>query len=220
MKKIQIAVDGPAGSGKSTVSKLIAKKLNVIYLDTGAMYRAVTLYILNHKIDVNDLSQVNSALESIDLSFDQDSILMNGNDISKDIRLPIVSQNVSTVAAIKNVRQAMTKLQQEIALGENVIMDGRDIGTHVLPNAQYKFFLDASVEERANRRYKELCDKSINVDYEDIKNKIIKRDELDRNRKEAPLRKADDAEIIDTTKLSISEVVDIIVNRVKDGQNV
>ena len=205
MKKI--ALDGPAGSGKSTVAKIIAEKMGIEYLDTGAMYRAVTLYLLNKEIDLNDVSKIERVLSDIQIDFENGRIILNQQDVSEKIRMPEIAQNVSTVAAHRIVRQAMVAQQQALACKKSIIMDGRDIGTVVLPDTKYKFYLTASIEERANRRYEEMKAKGLNVDFEQIKKEIARRDELDSNREESPLRQAEDAILVDTTGLTIEGVV-------------
>lgn len=205
-----IAVDGPAGAGKSTVAKIIAKKLNINYLDTGAMYRAVTYKCLKNNIDINDeVSVINIAKDSI-IDFKDNNIYLDGKILADEIRTMEVSNNVSNVAKIKEVRYLMVDIQREIGKRSSVILDGRDIGSYVFPNADYKFYLVATPEERGLRRYKELTEKGYDVNLDEIIQDITKRDEIDSNREFAPLVKADDAIEIDTTGKSIDEVVDLI----------
>lgn len=205
-----IAVDGPAGAGKSTVAKIVAKKLNINYLDTGAMYRAVTYKCLSNNIDINDeVSVINIAKNSI-IDFKDNNIYLDGKILADEIRTMEVSNNVSNVAKIKEVRYLMVDIQREIGKRSSVILDGRDIGSYVFPNADYKFYLVATPEERGLRRYKELTEKGYDVNLDEIIKDIIKRDEIDSNREFAPLVKADDAIEIDTTGKSIDEVVDLI----------
>lgn len=205
-----IAVDGPAGAGKSTVAKIVAKKLNINYLDTGAMYRAVTYKCLVNNIDINDeVSVINIAKNSI-IDFKDNNIYLDGKILADEIRTMEVSNNVSNVAKIKEVRYLMVDIQREIGKRSSVILDGRDIGSYVFPNADYKFYLVATPEERGLRRYKELTEKGYDVNLDEIIKDIIKRDEIDSNREFAPLVKADDAIEIDTTGKSIDEVVDLI----------
>lgn len=213
---LQIAIDGPAGSGKSTISKIIANRLNINYLDTGAMYRMCTLKALYEAVDLDNKSAVIESIKNIDIKIRNNRFYLDGKDVSKEIRLERVSKNVSKVAAIKYVRDKMVTIQQEIASSTDVIMDGRDIGTHVLPNSNNKFYLNATVEERAKRRYKELKEKGESVKLEDIKDSIVKRDAYDMNRDHAPLMKANDAVEVDTTSRSIEEVVDFIIERISD----
>jgi len=216
IKLLQIAIDGPAGSGKSTISKIIAKRLDLNYLDTGAMYRMCTLKALNEGVDLDHPSAVIKSIEDIDIKIKKNRFYLNGKDVSDDIRLERVSKNVSKVAAIKFIREKMVAIQQEIASKTDVIMDGRDIGTHVLPNSDHKFYLNATVEERAKRRYEELKKKGESVNFEEIKASIIKRDRYDMNRDHAPLMKAEDAIEIDTTQLEINAVVELIIESIRD----
>lgn len=211
----RIALDGPAGSGKSTVAKKIAHILSIEYLDTGAMYRAVTLYAMQQNADLDDHVKVKETLEKIHIDFDKGNILLNGKDVSNEIRMPEVASNVSKVAAIKLVREAMVKQQQAMAGRKEIIMDGRDIGTVVLPNTPYKFYLTASIEERAHRRFEEMKAKGLAVDLDQIKADIEKRDFTDMNREESPLVRADDAILVDTTGLNIDEVVSCLLEHIE-----
>ena len=219
MKVFHVAIDGPAGSGKSTISSLIANKLKWTHIDTGAMYRAVTLCALNLKVNLND-EESYKFLEDTVISYTNEQILLNGIDVSEEIRSEEVTNNVSLVSSFLYVREKMVHLQQIAAQGQNVVMDGRDIGTVVLPNATIKIFLNANVEERAKRRYTENLNKgnadvNINEVIEDIKVRDIK----DSTRKESPLKKADDAIEIDTTYLTIEEVVDKIIKLIEKKEN-
>ncbi len=214
--KYNVAIDGPAGAGKSTIAKIIGNKLGLMYINTGSMYRAVTYEALKEKIEPNELEKIIKLIDNMDIYFNGDDIYVNDKDISNEIKMPYISNNVSNFAQIKEVREKLVNLQQKIASKYDVIMDGRDIGTVVLKNAEFKFYINASAEERANRRYKELSNKGISVDYDDILNKIIKRDYLDSNREISPLKKAKDAIEIDTTKLSINDVVNMIINRINN----
>ena len=201
MKKI-IAVDGPAGAGKSTVSKIAAARLGYTYIDTGAMYRAVALKVLLTEKNVDD------AIKNIDIKLDASGkIFLDGRDVTKEIRTPQVSRGASDVAKFGVVREKLTQLQREMAAQGKVIMDGRDIGTQVLPDADLKIFLTASVEERARRRFEELKEKNFAADFEQIKKEISLRDKQDTERKIAPLAQAEDAVLLDSTKLTIEEVV-------------
>ena len=210
-----IAVDGPAGAGKSTISKLIAKKLNINYIDTGAMYRAVTYKCLSEGVDVKNEEAVIEVAKRTDINFRDNNIYLDSKVVNEEIRTREVSANVSDVAKIKEVRYLMVDVQREIGTRNDVILDGRDIGSYVFPNADYKFFLVATPEERGRRRYKELCEKGFEGTLEEIIKDIEKRDEIDSNREFAPLKKADDAIEIDTTGLGIDEVVEAVVSKIK-----
>lgn len=211
-----IAVDGPAGAGKSTISKLVAKKLGIQYLDTGAMYRAVTLYFLENNVDFSNIDEVEKNLDKINIDFLNNIPFLNNIDVSKQIREKNVNDNVSAVSALAIVREKMVDLQRKMSNNKSVILDGRDIGTVVFPNANYKFFLVASVDIRAQRRYKEELEKgnkSANID--DIKKSIENRDYIDSTRTVTPLKKADDAIQIDTSYMNIEEVVESIISYIK-----
>lgn len=217
MSKINIAIDGPAGAGKSTIAKMVSKSLGIIYLDTGAMYRAVALKAINLGIDTKDSGKLSELVKDIDIKInfleDEQQIFLNSENVSKKIRTPEVSIGASNVAAIPAVRMKMVELQREIARYQSVVMDGRDIGTYVLPGADFKFFLTASVEERAKRRYAEQLEKGIDsISLEEVRRDIDYRDKNDSNRDFAPLRKAEDAIEIDTTSMNIDEVVDKILS--------
>lgn len=205
-KFISVAVDGPAGAGKSSVSKAVAKKLGFIYVDTGAMYRACALYALENGLEIEEKALL-GVLDNINIQIKYDDngqiILLNGKDVSKDIRKPEVSMGASKIAAIPAVRLKLVELQRKLAENDNVIMDGRDIGTYVLPNASVKVYLTASAEARAKRRYDEMTGEK---DFETVKKDIINRDENDMKREFAPLKKADDAYVIDSSDMSFDEV--------------
>lgn len=213
---ISVAIDGPAGAGKSTIASIVANKFNFMYINTGSMYRAVTLMCMRNNISYTQIDDVCNLTNSLKMYFDGEKLIVNDEDVSEEIRLPEVSNNVSNYAAIQQVRETLVKLQQAMAEKYNVIMDGRDIGTVVLKNAPFKFYLTASPEERAKRRFSELNAKGIDVEYNNILNDIIKRDYVDSNREINPLKKAQDAIEIDSSKLSINEVVDIISNYIKE----
>ncbi|WP_406620587.1 (d)CMP kinase [Bacillus atrophaeus] len=209
-KKLSIAIDGPAAAGKSTVAKIVAEKRSYVYIDTGAMYRAITYVALKESADLTDEKMLSELLKktTIELitSKEGQKVLVNGNDVTEDIRKDEVSNQVSIVAKHRSVREEMVRRQQLLGDKGGVVMDGRDIGTHVLPNAEVKIFLLASVEERANRRFEENVKKGYDVNYETLIEEIARRDKLDSEREVSPLRKADDAVEIDTTSLSIDEV--------------
>lgn len=210
--KVAIAIDGPAGAGKSTIAKILATKFNLMYIDTGAMYRAVTLLAKTNDISPDNVSELCNLLEDTNMHFQNNKLILNGKDVSEAIRTPEISNSVSLYAAISEVRDLLVKQQQKMSEKYDVIMDGRDIGTVVLKDAPFKFYLVASPELRAKRRYKELLAKNITVKYEEILNDIIKRDYIDSNRDVNPLRKAEDAIEIDTSYLTIDEVVEKISN--------
>lgn len=220
MKKVfSIAVDGPAGAGKSTIAKRASEVLKIEYIDTGAMYRALTYKVLEKKIDPKDTENVIEILNKTNIDFIDNHIYLDGLKVDKEIRDNKVSSNSSYIAIIKEVRDRMVFLQQRMAKEKSVIMDGRDITTVVLPNADYKFFITATVEERSKRRYKELIEKGeSNITLEKIIEDIKRRDKIDSNREIAPLTKTEDSYLIDTTDKSIEECVNIIVSMVKGGK--
>ena len=215
MKNLIVAIDGPAGSGKSTIAKLVAKKFNFTYIDTGAMYRMITLYLLENKISFDNLDKIQKILNEINLDMKGDKFFLNNIDVSLKIREEIINENVSKVASIKAVRENLVNLQRKIASDKNVILDGRDIGTVVFPNAQVKIFLVASAEERARRRYNEFMEKKVEITYDEVLKSLKERDHLDSTRKESPLVKASDALELDTTNLKIDEVVNFISNEIE-----
>ncbi len=208
---MQIAIDGPAGSGKSTIAKLIAEKKNITYLDTGAMYRAVTYKLLKEGIVFDDKASIEKALHTMEIGFNGNNLILDGVDISDAIREQRINDNVSTVAALGFVRKDMVRRQQEIACNQSIIMDGRDIGTKVLPSAEVKIYLTASIMERAERRFSEMQNKGIAVTLDEICTSIKERDQLDMTREESPLVKAEGAVEIDTTGMSIVEVVERVI---------
>ncbi|MGL5616566.1 MAG: (d)CMP kinase [Sarcina sp.] len=216
-KKITIAIDGPAGAGKSTIAKILGEKLNLIYINTGAMYRAVTLKALENSIEPTEIEKLNDLIDSMDITFVNDELILNSININKLLTTPEISNTVSRYASIKEVRVKLVEIMRRMSEKFNVIMDGRDIGTVVLKDANYKFFLTASAKERAERRYKELMEKDIEVDYDNILEEIIKRDHLDSTREVDPLKKADDAIEIDTTGLNIDDVVKVISNYIENN---
>lgn len=206
MDIITIAIDGPSGAGKSTIAKRLANELGFTYLDTGAMYRAITQYVIEHDIDPEDEEAVSDTVDHVDVQLDGNSVFLNGEDVTKQIRSKEVTALVSLVSSYAAVRQHMLHLQRMQALQSSSILDGRDIGTHVLPDATIKFYLTASVEERARRRFEQIKD-SQDVSFEWVKADIERRDHFDSNRKVAPLRRAEDAILIDSTNMNIDEVV-------------
>lgn len=212
---ITIAIDGPSGTGKSTTAKIVAHDLGLTYLDTGAMYRAVTLAALEKNIAPTDTQGIQQLLATTDVRFDaQNQILLNGINREKDIRGKVVSESVSPYSAVPEIRAAMTLLQRKIAQECNCILDGRDIGTVVFPDAKFKFFLVTDIEVRAKRRYEECLAKGIPMSLEEIRQNLTERDRIDSSRAVAPLKKADDAIEIDTTHLSIQQQVKEIEDRV------
>lgn len=215
-----IAIDGPAGAGKSTVSKIVAKELGFIYIDTGAMYRALTLKAIEQSISVNSIQELIQMAGStvIDLNNKADGSLqvcLDGRDVSKEIREPRITKLVSDIAKIKEVRQVMLGLQRKLGRAKNSVLDGRDIGTVVFPDADKKFYIDAQFPTRVNRRYKELNELGANVTLEDIEKDLHNRDTIDSTREFAPLKKADDAIYIDTTDLNIQQVVSKVIGYIK-----
>jgi len=220
MEKFHIAIDGPAGSGKTTVAKLVAGKLGFGYLDTGAMYRAVALFLHESCINENDDAKIDEALSKVEFEYRDGELYLNGNVVGDEIRSVEAGVLASKYAANAIVRKHLTRLQRKIADDRKMVVEGRDIGTVVLPDADLKVFLTASVEERAKRRWKELKEKGENVSYEEILNQVKERDERDSKRAVAPLKPAEDAIIIDTTGLTPNEVanriVKIAVERMKE----
>lgn len=208
--KLAVAIDGPAGAGKSTIAKILGKKFNLMYINTGAMYRAVTFVAMKNNIAPTDIEAVCNEVRKMEMHFENDDLYLNGENINDRLTLPDISKNVSEYAAIKEVRVLLVELQRKMAEKYNSIMDGRDIGTVVLKDAKYKFFLTATPEERADRRFKEFKEKNLDVKYEDILKDIKERDYYDTHRKVDPLRKADDAVEVDTTGLDIDGVVNKI----------
>ncbi len=221
---MKIAIDGPAGAGKSTISKEIAKRLGFIYIDTGAMYRSVGLAALNAAIDTTNEDELSRIIEDIDISIknidNTQRFYLGVDDVTEKIREPEVSVAASNVAVVPAVRLKLVELQRRLAESSDVVMDGRDIGTYVLPNAELKIFLTASVDERAERRFEELKAKNVDTTFDAVKNDIIYRDKNDSEREFAPLKPAHDSVIIDSTDLSIEEVIDKILGLVKERRNV
>jgi cytidylate kinase len=208
--EISVAIDGPAGAGKSTIAKIIGEKFNLMYINTGAMYRAVTLKAMNANVSESNVDDLVRIVESLEMHFEEDHLFVNKEDLTDMINMPVISNNVSRYAAVPEIREILVKLQQNIAKKFNVVMDGRDIGTVVLADAPFKFYLTASSDERAKRRYEELTSKGIDVDYSTILSEIEKRDYIDTHREVTPLIKADDAIEIDSSALDINGVVETI----------
>lgn len=213
-----VAIDGPAGSGKGTISKRIAKLKNFISIDTGALYRCVTLYMIRNNINLDEDDKIKKCLNDIDIEFkNENRVLLDGEDVTKQIREKAVNELVSQVSHLVVVRESITDLSRKIAEGKNVVMEGRDIGTNVFPNANVKIYLDATPEERANRRLKQNKEKGINIPFEEILENIKFRDHNDKTSNVAPLKQADDAIYVDTTNLTIEQVVEKI-GQIIDGK--
>lgn len=219
---MNIAIDGPAGAGKSSIARLVAKKLSFIYFDTGAMYRAMALYYLKHGIETKDGAQVESRCDEMDINIlfedGELQVYLNGENVSREIRSEQVGNQASVVAQYPKVREKLVSLQRQMAASSDVIMDGRDIGTVVLPDAEVKIYLTASSAVRAERRYKELQEKGIECDLKKIEEDIIVRDRQDMNREVSPLRQAEDAVLLDSSDLSIEEVVERILSIVRESR--
>lgn len=219
MKNFVIAIDGFSSCGKSTVAKALAKNLNYVFIDSGAMYRAVTLFVQQNNIDINDNDAITKALDNIHIDFvpnpEKTQILLNGIDVSEAIRTMEVSEYVSEVSAIKAVRTAMVKQQQALGKKRNIVMDGRDIGTTVFPNADLKIFMTASPQVRAERRFAELSAKGEVLTMEEVKENLSHRDHIDSTRAESPLRQADDAIVLDNSELNQEEQLKFVIDLVK-----
>ena len=215
-----VAIDGPAGSGKGTVTKLVAERLGLVNIDTGAMYRCVTLMCLENNIDHAQIDEINKILDKIEIEIRNEdcnqTFYLNGRNVTKEIRYENVNKNVAKFAAVKEIRDKVTPMQRAMGEKQDIIMEGRDITTVVFPNADVKIFLDCSVEERANRRYKQNLEKNIECTYEEVLANIIERNKLETERETAPLIKAEDAIAIDSTNMSIEEVVAEIIRIINE----
>ena len=215
-----VAVDGTAGSGKGTITKIIAKKLNLVSIDTGAMYRCVALECINQGIEYTELEKIKKVLENINIGLKKENenqlVILNGADVTEDIRTPEVDSQVAKFAAIKEVREKITPMQRKMGENNDIIMEGRDIGTVVFPDADAKVFLDCSVEERAMRRYKQDLEKGIQTTYDEVLASIKERHRLETEREIAPLTKAPDAVYIDSTGMTIEEEVDAVIKVIKE----
>lgn len=220
MKLISVAIDGPVGAGKSTIARTAAERMNFIYCDTGALYRAVGLYCNRNGVDMHDPSEIAMAMSDIKLEIrlvdGVQRIYLNGEDVSREIRLPEISMAASAVSAVPEVRAALLSMQRDIAETDSVIMDGRDIGTVVLPNADVKIFLTASPEVRAKRRYDELIAKGSEVTFEEVLDDLNRRDYNDSHRAAAPLKQAADAVLADTSELDLEQSVELVCNIIKE----
>lgn len=216
--RISVAIDGPAGAGKSTIAMLVAKEFNLMYINTGAMYRTVALKCREYNIEIHEIDKICTLIDSMEMKFENDDLILNGENIQSKLTMPEISAAVSSFASIKEVRERLVKLQRDMSNKFDVIMDGRDIGTVVLKDSKYKFFLTATPEERADRRFKELNGRGLDVNYDEILKDIIRRDYEDSNRAIDPLRKANDALEIDTTGLNIMQVTDKICSYIEKNK--
>lgn len=215
-----VAIDGPAGAGKSTIARLVAKKLNFLYLDTGAMYRALTLKVMQEKINPQDKNKVVEIAKKISLDLKNNSdgtiqVFLDGQDVSREIRDTSVTKIVSDVSKIPGVRKVMVEMQRKISHKSNSVLEGRDIGTVVFPDAKYKFYLDAHIDERVKRRHKELIEQNKKVEKELVARDLTNRDTIDSTREVGPLKKAEDAIYVDTTNLNIDQVVEKVFSYIK-----
>lgn len=219
-KNYVIAIDGEAGTGKSSLAKNIAKKYKIVYMDTGAMYRCVTLNMIWEEISLDEIYKIERLLENIKIDMEnedgEDKFYLNGIDVTKQIREKQVNDLVSQVSHIPVVRERMVELQRKLAKGKKIVMEGRDIGTNVFPNAKVKIYLTATAQERAKRRYEQNKEKGINIPYDEILNNVIFRDRNDKSSSVAPLKKADDAFELDTTNYTLDEVENIVVEKIKE----
>lgn len=221
MNNIVIAIDGPAGAGKSTVAKKIAESLGYFYLDSGALFRAITYKVIEADIKIDDTHRIINAAMNSKLDFFENKVFLDGKDINDEIRNNLINSSVSYIAKIPEVREIIEQIQRNIASCRNVVVDGRDIGTIVFPNAFAKFYLTASIEERAKRRLKELKSSDKKYTLEEIKKQLVERDNIDSNRNVSPLKKADDAILIDTDGKSIEQVVSEILHEIRNkGGNI
>jgi cytidylate kinase len=216
--KISVAIDGPAGAGKSTIAKLVSKRFDLMYINTGAMYRAVALKAQEQNLQPENVQEICNIIKTMEMHFENDDLILNGENIQDKITTPNISSIVSGYASISEVRAILVKLQREMSSKFSVIMDGRDIGTVVLKDANFKFFLTASPEQRATRRFKELQERNIECSYDQILKDIIDRDYKDTHRATDPLKKADDAIEIDSTNLDINVVVNVIAEYIGKGK--
>ena len=209
-----IAIDGTAGSGKSTTAKRLAKELSFFHIDSGSLYRVVTYFCIMNKINSEDNESLTMALNDIDITFQSEKILLNGKDVSSEIREHNISDSVSEYSANITIRSKLSNLQRQLADKKNVVVEGRDIGTSVFPDADFKFYLSADVQIRADRRYKQIVKKTRGISKEQVLNNLIKRDELDMNREHSPLFKDNNAIEIDTTNLNINEQIEMIIKTI------
>ncbi len=213
-----IGIDGPAGSGKTTVAKLLAKRLGIFYLDTGAMYRALTLKAIERKVDLSDQDALKKIAGELNLEFKEGKVYLDGTDVSDRIRTPLIDKSISPVVAQPEVRAIMVKLQRNIVAKGDFIVEGRDITTVVFPDAKYKFYLDATPAIRARRRFRELREKGMDVNFQELDQDLKRRDNADKTRKASPLKISEDAICLDTTNLTISQTVEAIIKRLDSGK--
>ena len=209
-----IAIDGPAGSGKTTIAKILAKRLNIAHLDTGAIYRTLTLKALEQGVDLSDISALKVLAQNLEVRFEGEKVYLEGRDVTQKIREPRIVKNISCIVCLPQVREVMVRLQRRVAGDRDVVIEGRDITTVVLPQAEFKFYLDADPLVRAKRRHRELSEKGVGVKLAEVKNDLEKRDAADRNREVGPLVRAPDAVYIDTTGLDIEGVVNILLRNI------
>ena len=212
-----IAIDGPAGSGKTTIARLLANKLGILYLDTGATYRVLTLRALEEKIDLNNEDKLAQLAKSLNMLFKNGRVFIGSRDVTEEIRDPIIDKSISMPVSFNKVRKEMVDIQRSIARGKDTAVEGRDITTVVFPRAEHKFYLDADIKERAKRRYKELVRKGKATTIEEVENQIRTRDNADINRRFGPLKKSPDAILVDSTDLSLDSVLEIIISYIKNG---
>ncbi|MDW7728869.1 MAG: (d)CMP kinase [Bacillota bacterium] len=217
-RRLRVAIDGPAGAGKSTVAREVSKRLKLKYLDTGAMYRAITLKVHREKIDLANLETLKEMLDRTTVQIGNDKkVFLDGEDVTEEIRMSHVNDLVSPVSCISLVRKRLVAMQQAIANeSDRIIMEGRDIGSRVMPDAEFKFYLDASLEERARRRNKEQLEKKNNLSLDEVAAEIKRRDEIDSGRADSPLTRVEDAVLVDTTAMSFDEVVDSIIRKITE----
>jgi len=210
-----IAIDGPAGSGKTTIAKFLAQRLNILYLDTGATYRVLTLKALQEKVDLSNEKSLVELVLAMKIRFEGDRVFLEGEDVTDKIRSPEVDKTISLPVSFKKVREEMVSLQRRLVDNKDVVVEGRDTTTVVFPNAEYKFYLDADIDERTKRRQEYLKEKGYFLSYEDVKRQILKRDSADLKREFGALKKADDAVYVDTTSLNIEEVLDTLLSYIR-----